>query len=151
MTNANRDLAVRWFEEVWNKGRREAIAEMISPDAVVHDGATETRGAEGFYPFFDMLHRVFSEMHIDIEKTIVEGDLVCVRWTSTMKHTGDAFGIAATGKALHTTGISMMRVEDGKLVEGWQNWDMLGVIEQIRGTGVAAPMYIGTVAGATSA
>ena len=56
MQNANREVAVRWFEEVWNKGRREAIAEMLLPDAIVHDGAQDGRGPEGFYPFFDRLH-----------------------------------------------------------------------------------------------
>ena len=49
MTDYERHLGSRWFEEVWNKGRREAIAEMLAPNAVLHEGATDTAGAEGFY------------------------------------------------------------------------------------------------------
>jgi predicted ester cyclase len=44
-------------------------------------------------------------------------------------------GIAPTGKNVHVTGISMLRLADGKFVEAWQNWDMLGMMEQIRGVG----------------
>jgi steroid delta-isomerase-like uncharacterized protein len=142
MTNANRDLAVRWFEEVWNQGRRDAVEEMLSPDAVVHDGPVDSRGPAGFYAFYDRMHAAFSDVRIKPDITLVEGDLVCIRWTATMKHTGDGLGMPATGKAVQITGTSIIRVAGGKLVEGWQNWDMLGMIEQIRGTGDRAPTYM---------
>jgi predicted ester cyclase len=54
-----------------------------------------------------------------------------------MGHTGDGFGVPATGRTVATTGISVIRVAEGKLIEGWQNWDMAGVLEAIgiRGEG----------------
>jgi len=52
MTESERDLGRRWFELVWNQGKREAIAEMLSPNALIHDGGTDTRGIDGFYVFF---------------------------------------------------------------------------------------------------
>jgi steroid delta-isomerase-like uncharacterized protein len=142
MHEANRDVAARWFEEVWNKGRREAIAEMLSPDAVIHDGAKTGRGPEGFYPFFDRLHAACPDLRIKLEQTIVENDLVCVRWSATMNHTGDGLGMPPTGKTLETTGISIVRVAGGKLVEGWQNWDMLGLMQQIQEGDGAAAFYV---------
>jgi steroid delta-isomerase-like uncharacterized protein len=135
-------IANAWFEEVWNKGRREAIAEMLSPGAVIHDGGVDTVGAEGFYPFFERIRATFSDFRIDVEDTIAASDKVCVRWSCTGKHTGGGLGIPPTGKTLHITGISILRVADGKLVEGWQNWDMLGMMEQIKGGGRSAT-YIG--------
>jgi steroid delta-isomerase-like uncharacterized protein len=138
MSGSERDLAKRWFEEVWNQGRREAIAEMLAADGVVHDGDTDSTGPEGFYPFFDRMHATFSDLHVNIEDTIAEGDKVFIRWSCTAKHTGAGLGIPPTGKMLRVTGMTVIRVAGGMLAEGWQNWDMLGLIEQITGSGKAA-------------
>jgi hypothetical protein len=39
-------------------------------------------------------------------------------------------GIAPTGVIIHATGITIARVAGGKMVEAWQNWDMLGMMER---------------------
>jgi steroid delta-isomerase-like uncharacterized protein len=132
MTELDRSLGTRWFEEVWNKGRRAAIAEMLAPDGVLHEGETEAVGPEGFYPFFDRLNAALSEFRVTVHDTIAEGDQACVRWSCSCKHTGDALGMPATQKTVHVTGISIIRIANGQMVEGWQNWDMLGILEQIR-------------------
>ena len=131
MTDMERSLGSRWFEEVWNKGRRDAIPEMLAPDSVLHDGGTDSVGPEGFYPFFDRLSAAFSDLHITVHDTIAEKDRICVRWSCSATHVGDGLGVAPTGKRLHVTGMSMMRVRDGQIVEVWQKWDMLGLMEQI--------------------
>jgi predicted ester cyclase len=134
----NVELGRRWFEEVWNRGRREAIVEMLSPDSVLHEAGVDAIGAEGFYPLFDRLSATFSEIHVDIDDTMADGDKICVRWSFIGKHTGDGLGIGPTGKTIRTTGITIMRVAGGKLIEGWQNWDMLGLMNQIQGQNKAA-------------
>jgi hypothetical protein len=55
MTEEERDLGTRWFEEVWNKGRRDAIPEMLAPDSVLHEGGQDSVGPDGFYPLFDRM------------------------------------------------------------------------------------------------
>ncbi|HWZ30372.1 MAG TPA: ester cyclase [Bryobacteraceae bacterium] len=142
MTEQERDLGRRWFELVWNQGRREAIAELLTPEAVIHDGGTDTVGPEGFYPFFDRLNHAFSTFHVNVEDSMADGDKVCVRWSCTAKHTGDGLGMPPTGVTIHITGISILRVAGGKLIEGWQNWDMLGMMQQIQGVQTAST-YIG--------
>jgi len=132
MTQADANIGARWFEEVWNKLRRDAIAEMLADDAILHDGRDDVRGPEGFYPFFDRLCAAFSDLHVTVHDTIAQGDTVCVRWSCTMKHTGPELGFPPTGKALETTGITIMRVSGGKVSEAWQNWDMLGLVQQIQ-------------------
>lgn len=132
MTASERDLGRRWFEQVWNQRRREAIAEMMAPDAVLHDGSTDTIGPDGFYPFYDRLMATLSELHVTVEDTIAEGGKLCIRWSSTGKHTGGGLGIAPTGVNVHVTGITVLRVGGERILEGWQNWDMLGMLEQIK-------------------
>jgi steroid delta-isomerase-like uncharacterized protein len=138
MTEFDRTLGTRWFEEVWNKGRRSAIAEMLAPDSVLHEGGEDSVGPEGFYAFYDRLNAAFSEFRVTVHDTIAEGDRACFRWTCSCKHTGDALGIPATQRTVHVTGMSIMRIADGRMVEGWQNWDMLGLLQQIQGTNRSA-------------
>jgi predicted ester cyclase len=133
MTESQRDLGKRWFEQVWNQGRREAIAEMMAPDCLVHDGEKTSVGHGAFYSFFDRMIATFSDMHATVHDTVAEGDKLCVRWECTCRHAGDGLGIPPTGKAVHVTGISILRVTGTKFVECWQNWDMLGMMEQIKG------------------
>jgi steroid delta-isomerase-like uncharacterized protein len=134
MTEADRGVGIQWFEEVWNKGRRSAIAELLPPDAVLHEGETDCVGPEGFYAFFDRLNAAFSEFRVTVHDVIAEGDQTCLRWTCTCKHTGDGLGIPPTQKTVHVTGISIIRIANGRMAEGWQNWDMLGMLEQIQGS-----------------
>lgn len=138
MTETERDLGRRWFDEVWNKGRREAVVELLTPDGVLHEGDADATGPEGFYPLFDRIVGTLSELHISVDDTMADGDKICIRWSCTGKHTGGALGIAPTGKAIHITGITILRVTGGKIVEGWQNWDMLGLLQQIQGNQKAA-------------
>ncbi len=118
---------------------------MIAPDAVVHEGAADSRGPDAFYAFYDRMQAAFSNIRVVVEDDITEGDRVCVRWSSTMQHTGSEFGIPATNRQLHTTGISILRFANGKMVEGWQNWDMLGLIQQMKSE-PQAPTYIAAAA-----
>lgn len=142
MTQNERELGRRWFEEVWNKGRRDAIAEMLAPDGVLHEGELDAVGPEGFYAFFDRMNASMSEIQLTVHQTIAEGDQVCIRRSFRAMHTGDGLGFPATGKTLHVTGISMIRVAGGKIAEGWQNWDMLGMMQQIQAAGKPAATYI---------
>ncbi len=138
MTESERELGRRWFEEVWNKGRREAIGEMMSADSVVHDSGVDSRGPEGFYQLFDRMTAAFSGIHFKVEDLFAEGDKLCVRWSFTAKHTGDGMGAPATGESVSTTGICILRVDGTQFVEGWQNWDMMGLTQQIKGPVVQA-------------
>jgi predicted ester cyclase len=143
MSETARNLGRRWFEEVWNRGRREAIPEMMTPECLIHDGETDSRGPAAFYVLFDRLHGTFSEIDVRVEDTIAESDRACIRWLFTAKHTGDALGTPPTGKSVRVTGITILREAHGQVVEAWQNWDMLAMMEQIQGSGKKAATYIG--------
>src|SRR5258706_3578175 len=130
-----KQLLIRFFEEVWNQRRAETIDELFAPDCVIHDGETDSIGPEGFKPFFARMSDAFSEIHVTPLHAISEGDVACLRWSVTMRHTGGGLGMPPTGKVLKTTGISIVRFANGKFAEGWQNWDMLGMMHQISGMG----------------
>ena len=86
-------MIVRWFEEVWNNGRREVIDEMFPPEFVMYDGGTESKGPDGFKPFYDRMRASFSDIKVTPHESISDGDLACLRWSATMRHpvTGSAW------------------------------------------------------------
>jgi len=132
MSEHQKQTIIRWFEEVWNKGRRQAIDEMLPPDCIIHDGGASLKGPEEFKKYFDLMRSAFSEIQVTPEEVISEGALVCLRWSVKMRHTGDGLGMPATGRNLQTTGVSIVRFTDGRFAEAWQNWDMMGVMQQIQ-------------------
>ena len=134
MAESGVELVRRWFEEVWNQGRPEAMPDLLAADAPVHDvGASGDvlRGPDGFRPAYEKLKGAFPDIRFTIDEAISERDLVAVRWTARMTHCGDQLGCAPTNKPVTVTGMSFARVRDGILVEGWNNWDMLGLMHQI--------------------
>jgi predicted SnoaL-like aldol condensation-catalyzing enzyme len=124
---AQKKFITRWFEEVWNQSRREAIDEMFPEDCVLHDGRAEYRGPEEFKRFYDALREQLSDVRVTPLDTISEGDMVCMRWSSTAKQ-------SSTGKHLEVTGISILRCKDGRLMEAWHNWDQYGLHQQLQDT-----------------
>jgi len=123
----------QWFDEVWNAHNPEAADNLMAPDAAMHglgDGAG-VNGLAAFKEFASRLLGAFPDIHVRIDQTIEEGDLIAARWTATMTHTGDQLGIAPTGQRVGVTGMSMARVRDGIMVEGWNNWDTMALMEQI--------------------
>ena len=116
MAQENSSLIRRWFEEVWNKGRMEAIDEMASPDAIGHGQAQHDTdiGLREFRIFAMDLRRAFPDFKVTIDRVIEQGDIVVARWTTTMTHEGEFLGFPATGKKVTVTGTSMQRVAERK-------------------------------------
>ncbi len=124
-----------WFEEVWNKGRAEAIAEMMAEDAVAHglsdDAAKPLRGPKGFLPFHAQFHAAFPNIEVVVEDQLGEGDKVATRCSVRGKHEGDSLGFKATQAPVEFTGIVITRIKDGKIAEAWNNFDFMKMYRQL--------------------
>lgn len=138
----NAALVHRWFEEVWNKHRADAIDELLSPDTVAHglgEGGADLHGREGFKQFHAQLTGAFPDIHITVHEVICEGDLAAARFSGTGTHHGDHLGAPATGKAVTFTGMSFTRWRDGQITEGWNNADIAGILTQVGLLGPVSP------------
>ncbi len=130
----NVQLMRRWFQEVWNEGRIQTVHELLSPDGVAtgqRGAEAEIRGPEEFEKFVREFRGAFPDIKVTVEDVFGSGDKVVLRWSATMTHTGDALGLPASGRRVRSRGITVARIEHGKIVEGWDNWDQLGMLEQI--------------------
>ena len=135
MTKENRALIHRWFEEVWNKGRTDAIDEMFAADGIAHGLSDESgqplRGPAGFKAFHQKFREAFPDIIVTIEDTVSEGDKIAARCRVRGKHTGDTLGYAATHKPVEFTGMTIIRISDGQIVEAWNNFDFLTMYQQM--------------------
>ena len=127
-------IARRWFKEVWNEGKTQTIYDLLASDAIgigeLEDGQP-LRGPGEFAPFVERIRGAFPDIHIVIEDAFGAEDKVVVRWSATMTHRGDHLGLPATGKLVRMTGITIARIRERKIIEGWDNWDQLGMLKQI--------------------
>ena len=135
MSEENRALIHRWFEEVWNKGREEAIDEMFAEGAVAHglvgEDGQELRGPSDFKPFFRRFRDAFPDIQVVIEDCVTEGDRAAARCRVIASHTGGGLGVAATNKPVEFTGMTIVRVQNGQIIEAWNNFDFLSLNQQI--------------------
>jgi steroid delta-isomerase-like uncharacterized protein len=131
MSEANKTIVRRWFEEVWNQGRTETIDALFAPNARAHGLGDLPPGPEGFKPFHAAFRRAFPDIRITLDDVIAEGDLVAYRFTATGTHRGDGLGFAATNRGTEFTGMGFARVRNGQLVEGWNNYDQLSMFQQL--------------------
>jgi steroid delta-isomerase-like uncharacterized protein len=140
MSAENAAFIRRWFEEVWNKKRVDAIDDMASPDLVGHGQAQHgfDMGRDQFKQFARDVIAAFPDIHVNIQVIVSEGDLVAARWVATMTHKAPYIGIAATGRTVNISGTSIARIANAKVVEGWDNWDQLALLVQIGAVPAAA-------------
>lgn len=135
MSEENKALVRRWFEEVWNHGRAEAIDEMFDEYGIAHglstDPANPIRGPKEFRPFFEVFRQAFPHLTIVIEDMVAEGDKVAARCSVRGRHEGDFLGRAATQSPVEITGITIVRIDNGKIVEAWNNFDFMTLYKQV--------------------
>ena len=138
MSEENKAIACRQFEEGWNQGNLDVANEIMDASSVAHGlGVEMPPGPEGFKQFVSIYRSAFPDVHFTIEDMSAEGDKVVTRWTARGTHEGELMGIPATGKRTTTAGINIVRFEGGKAVEEWSSWDALGWLQQL---GVVPPI-----------
>jgi predicted ester cyclase len=129
----NKALARRVLEEMFNKGNLDVADELLAPNYVDHDPAMpeDIHGPEGFKQYVSGYRSAFSDLHLEFEDQIAEGDKVVTRWTGTGTHDGELSGIAPTGNRVTLPGMEIVRISGGKLVEGWEGYDTMNLMRQL--------------------
>ncbi len=133
MSEGNKFVIRRSFEELWNKGNLSLVDELFTPNYEHHDPSTPDfgRGPESEKKRATLYRTAFPDLQLTIEDIIAEGQTVMARWSCRGTHKGDLSGIAPTGKQVTISGVTIARFTNGKMVEGWVNWDALGLMQQL--------------------
>ena len=136
-TEANKALARRSSEEVYNQGKLDVIDEVYAADYTWPIDNPMVLGSAEIKQHVAIVRAAFPDIHIAAEDMIAEGDKVVTRWTIVATHKGEFMGIPPTGKQVTGTGILISRIADGKIAGDWENSDQLGLMMQL---GVVAPI-----------
>ena len=132
MSESNKTLLRRDAEEVWNQGNLDAVDELFATDVILHEAPPGVSpGAKGVKQLIAGYRAALPDFHLTIEDLIAEGDRVVNRWSMTGTHKGELMGIPPTGKKVTSTGISIVRIADGKIAEIWGASDQLGLMQQL--------------------
>ena len=128
-TEENKALVRREQEELWNHtGDLDAAGDLFAPERAE---AARQEAAD--------FRRGFPDVISTIEDIVAEGDRVAARWTARATHLGEYVGVPPTGKEVQFTGISMYRIEGGRIAESWTVEDELGLMRQIGAVPEAGP------------
>lgn len=131
-TEENKNLALRFIEEVINQGKLSTLDELITADAADHSLPPGLPpGREGVKLFLGVIRAAFPDIHETVEDIIAEGDTAVTRTTWRGTHQGAFLGIAPTGKQVSVSGTDISHVASGKFVEHWQSTDNLGLLQQL--------------------
>jgi steroid delta-isomerase-like uncharacterized protein len=139
LLEANKAVARRLMDEVWGQGKVEVLDEIMAEDVVDHGAADASGGREAIKEAVTMIRSAFPDLHPVEVDLIAEGDKVVRRWIVSGSHLGNFLGLPPTGKPIRVTGINVDRIVDGRIVEYWHNFDMLGWLEQL---GVSVPIEL---------
>jgi steroid delta-isomerase-like uncharacterized protein len=129
MSEENKALVQR----SWEIDNPDSLDEVYPPDVVWHvPGGQDLRGIEEAKQFVSTYLEAFPDTSFSVEDMLAEGDKVISRYTVTGTHQGETedFG-PPTGRQVELEGITIHRIEGGKIVEEWNQFDNLSILQQL--------------------
>jgi steroid delta-isomerase-like uncharacterized protein len=134
LSETNKTVSRRFFEEVFGKGKLNVLDEIIANDHVNSGPGSLPglpMGPEGTKQLVTVYRNAFPDVHFTIDEQVAEGDKVVTRWSAHGTHQGELAGIPATGKSSTVTGIAVDRIVNGKIAESWGIFDQFGMMQQL--------------------
>lgn len=126
-TEKNKAVVGRWFTDFWGeKCELSIVHDIAAPDMLLkYSLHAPRRGRDDIKAFMTDFRKAFPDLKFwGTADLIAEGDYVVGQWEGGGTHTGPAFGDflagalrAATGRKMHFTGTTVLRLRDGKIVE----------------------------------
>ena len=133
MSEENKAIVRRFYEEVMNRGNVHLLDEIMVPDFRDHGEALfgSLEGRATLKLGIIATHNILSDLNVQLHDIMAEGEMVGVRGTMRCAQQGPFLGVAASGNELSWTGLALFRVVNGKIVERWFNSDSLSIVQQL--------------------
>ena len=134
MSEENKALVRRYFEEVEQGRNLDVLDELFAAEYVHHDPTLPPdlqHSLDAYKQVLIMFFEAFPDLQGTLEDMVGEKDKVAsrLRWRGT--HQGELMGVPPSGKQVDFTMLEINRISEGKIVEGWVNFDALGMLQQI--------------------
>lgn len=130
MSQEIKTIAQRFMDALWNEENYAVVDKLLATD---YDGHSSTviNGSDGAKQFVPMLRRAIPDFKFTVLDQIAEGDKVATRWKMQGTHEGKFQGLPPSGRKIEITGITIFRVANSKLIDGWTSEDLLGLYQQL--------------------
>ena len=131
MSEENKRLISRIYDEAISSGNYDVIDEVISPNYVSHGLPMSVNGPQEFRQSIEIFRSAFPDLYMLVEEQIADGDQVGNQGYITGTHRGAFLGVPASGQQIKVNVISIWRLENSKVVENWVRIDFMGLMQQI--------------------
>lgn len=125
-------VAKEYADRVWGKKDLHAIDELVDSNVIIHSLLGNYQGLDSMKKIVQSWQAGFPDLKVETIAVACENDRVFIQWKAKATHTGVFKGIAPTSRAVNYEGVSIYRVNMGKIIEYWAYVDMLHIIEQLR-------------------
>ena len=131
--DSNKKLVYRFVDECWNEGNLATVPHLVAAHCRFHDPVFPhmVAGVESMQHHIERYRRAFPDLKLTITDIIAEKDEVVAHWTANGTHRGEFLGMSPTNVNALIAGTSIYRIEEGKIVEQWANWNLMSLIEQL--------------------
>ena len=127
-----RELVERLHAELFASGDLATLDRFFAPDVVSHNMPPGfPSGIAGVRRFFETFRAAFPDVTVRVDEVVAEGDRAAVATTIEGTHEGELLGLAPTGRRVAVTGIDLVRVRDGRIVEHRGLTDTVGLLRQL--------------------
>jgi len=131
-TEENKGIARRYGEDIWDKGDFAAADELLDANLIDHHPFMgQGPGREGYKHVVTLFRTAFPDFRVTNDDIIAEGDRAILRWSAHGTHQAELAGIPPTGKRVKVTGIDILRIANGKIVERWAEDNALELMQQL--------------------
>ena len=130
--NTQTQIAARFTEDIWDKGKLEVVDLIFSQNFIDHDPVDgQMPGLNGYKQMVTTFLNAFPDLRVKNEDIIEGRHKVVVRWTAHGTHDGQLMNIPPTGQKVFLKGIDVLKIKDGKIEERWGEFDALSMLRQL--------------------
>ena len=130
---SNKDIVRRFSDLVWGAGDMIVADDVLAADLIEHNPQPgQAPGRDGHKQVVALFRTAFPDLAVSTEDLVAEGDRVTLRWTAVGTHRGDLMGLPGSGRRVTLTGIDILRIADGKIVERWAEDNGLAVLQTLK-------------------
>lgn len=131
MSEENKLLVCRIYDEAISSGIYDVIEELVAPNYVSHGLPMSMNGPQGFRKGIETFRSAFPDLYMLVEEQIAEGDQVSNQGYITGTHRDEFLGVPASGQQIKVNVISIWRFENSQVAESWTQIDLLNLMQQI--------------------
>ena len=132
MSEANKAVVRRIFEECLTRGNLQVLNELVANNYSYHEPTVgDVNGRDALQQLVMQYRTAFPDLQMKINQQFADGDTVITHWTATGTHRGELFGVRPTNKRVTCDGIMITRLQNGKIVEEHEQWDVFGCLRQL--------------------